>query len=270
MPFTVSHVAVAAPLARRGLIFSALVAGSIAPDLEYFFRLNTQSQWAHSFPGALLFPFPVALLGLWCFHAFLKQPLLALVPAPARRLLAPYAGSFSFGPARRFGLIVVSLGIGIGVHLFLDSITHDYGAIAQRSVWLQQPLFRNDAQSFLVCDACQALASILMLLALVWQYWRWSSRQRPPSGGLETPTGERDRLLTLYLGIIAVAVIAGLVFAHAHVPELSDPKAYRRFISRMAVASIDTAFVGALLAGQYLLRRRPDAWATASADDAGA
>ena len=32
MPFTVSHAAVAAPLARRGLIFSALVVGSIAPD----------------------------------------------------------------------------------------------------------------------------------------------------------------------------------------------------------------------------------------------
>ncbi len=43
MPWTVSHPAAAAPFARWGLVLSALVVGSMAPDFVYFRK--ERSQW---------------------------------------------------------------------------------------------------------------------------------------------------------------------------------------------------------------------------------
>ena len=73
MPFTLSHAAVAAPLARRGLILSAVAIGSMTPDFEYFLRLSMNSRWSHSLPGVLTFCLPVSILVLWLFHGYMMQ-----------------------------------------------------------------------------------------------------------------------------------------------------------------------------------------------------
>lgn len=257
MPFTLSHAALAAPLARRGLVFSAVVAGSIAPDLEYFLRLNTNSLWAHTYPGALLFPLPAALLALWCFHTCLKQPLLALLPPAHRTLLEPYAGPFAFLPLRRFGHIVLSAAIGIVVHLFLDSMTHDYGIVVRHWPRLSKPLFHYGTQSFLVCDAGQVMASVGLLLVLIWQYARLFARGRSPRAIPMAEFLECRGMLPLYVTLALVALAAGAVFAGMHVPHIVDARTLRRFLGRMTVAGIDTAVLGAVLVGRYLLRGRP-------------
>jgi membrane-bound metal-dependent hydrolase YbcI (DUF457 family) len=256
MPFTLSHVAVAAPLARRGLVFSALVAGSIAPDLEYFLRLTTQSQWAHSFPGALLFPFPAALVALGCFHAFLKRPLLALLPAAQRRVLEPYAGPFAFRPARRAACVAFSLALGVGLHLLLDSVTHDYGLVARHCAWLQKPLFHSMPRNLLVCDALQVLASAGMLLILAAQYVRLFAGEQGVFRLRAAQSKDYRQIAFAYALITLAAVAAGLAFAHAHVPRIESLHGVRRFMGFAVVAGIDTAFLGAVLAGHVLLRAR--------------
>src|SRR5581483_12465816 len=49
VPFTLAHPAAVLPLRRRGLVFSALVVGSMAPDFEYFFGLKRPI--SHTMPG---------------------------------------------------------------------------------------------------------------------------------------------------------------------------------------------------------------------------
>src|SRR5215467_12574272 len=44
VPFTFSHPAAVLPLARRGLVFSALVVGSMAPDFPYFVQMSAKNQ----------------------------------------------------------------------------------------------------------------------------------------------------------------------------------------------------------------------------------
>lgn len=136
MPFTACHAAVAAPLARRGLVLSALAVGSMAPDFEFFLRLSLVSRWGHSPAGIALFSLPAGLAALWLFHAVLKAPLLALLPPSLRAALAPGA-QFAFGPPRRFARIVASLAIGSLTHALFDSITHEADPAVQLIPWLR-------------------------------------------------------------------------------------------------------------------------------------
>ncbi|RKZ85433.1 MAG: hypothetical protein DRR19_16380 [Candidatus Parabeggiatoa sp. nov. 1] len=61
MPFTLSHPAAAVPLARGGLVLSALVVGSMSPDFLYFLCLSTQYQFGHTFIGVFVFDIPTGL-----------------------------------------------------------------------------------------------------------------------------------------------------------------------------------------------------------------
>ncbi|MBW4719124.1 DUF4184 family protein [Saccharothrix obliqua] len=124
MPFTVSHIAAALPLARRPLVASALVAGSMAPDIPYFVLLYPGGgEYTHTWWGVFLVDTPIALVALAFYRFFLHEPLLALAPATTRAKLA-------WQPAPRFtAATAVSAAIGCVTHFVWDAFTHpgDWG-----------------------------------------------------------------------------------------------------------------------------------------------
>jgi hypothetical protein len=127
MPFTPSHAAAVLPLralCRRGwLCWSALVVGSITPDLEYLLLLRGYSRWGHTFAGTFYFCLPVGLLALLLFDCFAKRRWLLLLPAAARRRWA--AAAFEAPSLRAwFSSIPLSILIGSWSHLLWDSFTH--------------------------------------------------------------------------------------------------------------------------------------------------
>src|ERR1700690_4154573 len=124
MPFTPAHIAAVLPFRRSRLIWSALVVGAIAPDLEYFLRMSPQDRYGHTLAGLFLFTLPMGLLILWLFHAYVKAPFIELMPKGLEQRLADCAGKFRFGGAPRFALVVASMLVGIGTHLIWDSFTH--------------------------------------------------------------------------------------------------------------------------------------------------
>jgi hypothetical protein len=67
---------------------------------------------------------PVALLVLWAFHSFVKQPAAMLLPEAVRRRLPDTSDKFRFGGPARFLLIIASILVGIATHLLWDSFTH--------------------------------------------------------------------------------------------------------------------------------------------------
>ncbi len=66
MPSPLAHPAAAVPFTKAGMVFSALVIGSIAPDFWYIIRVGP-SYFAYTLTGLLLFDVPVGLVLLMAF-----------------------------------------------------------------------------------------------------------------------------------------------------------------------------------------------------------
>lgn len=140
MPITFAHPTAAIPFTRLGMPLSALVVGSMMPDLPYFLHLSTGAGYAHTPRGLVTFCLPVGFVTLWVFHTMLKRPLLSLAPPAHRRRLALAAQEFRFLPLSR--LIVASFAVLLGAvtHVVWDSFTHSNGWMVQRMSLLTHPL----------------------------------------------------------------------------------------------------------------------------------
>lgn len=244
MPFTVSHCAVAAPLARRGLIMSAVVVGSMAPDFLFYLRLSTNSNWGHYPDGIILCTLPMALVVLWCFHALIKRPLLTLVPRAHCRRLLPYAGEFKFRPLKRFLLILASVMTGIFTHLLLDSFTHDYGLLTARIPFLRSTVVWIYGRGMPLYDLLQILLSFGLLLVILAQYARWFFLNRT-GASLATFLDFRTHL-PLYIVLILLAAIPAVMYAYAGGALISDLRTLRIFAGRLILVLISLLVVEVL------------------------
>jgi hypothetical protein len=238
MPFTVSHAAAVLPFARRRLVLSALVVGSMAPDFEYLLRLSLVSRWGHTLPGIFFFSLPVGLLVLWMFHALFKQPLLTLLPTAHRLRLESLAGPFPCRPVSRFLLSVASLLLGILSHVLLDSFTHPDGLMVQALPALQAQVFSVAGWGVRRYQLLQYSLSVAGAAWLAWRYWQWyRATPTPPaatcSGFVLSPAarlhalawfvytaalaGTLRGLLALppALTLASLRLVAGLAFATA-------------------------------------------------------
>lgn len=174
MPFTISHIAAVIPLNRKGLLASALVIGSMMPDLAYFVHFEGFNRYlGHSILGLFTFCLPVGLIILLIFQKFLKRPLFALLPASHQGRLLPYLQVF---PHKSSVLIIrslVSVGIGSLSHLAWDSFTHNHGFIVQNVAALRQPILGIAGTSIYAFSLLQHGSTVLGLAALVLWYLGW-------------------------------------------------------------------------------------------------
>jgi hypothetical protein len=172
-----SHPAAVIPLARGRLVPSALVVGSMAPDVPYFFAMGDLRGATHDPVG--IFTVDLVLgLGLFAaFHLVWKRPLVVLAPEWARRRVA--------GPANGFGRSMIpwvlpSLLVGTLTHVFWDAFTHRYHGFAEWLPWLVTTSFAGmEAYRWLQYGSGLGGAAII-----VWWSYRWIRRapvaQEPP------------------------------------------------------------------------------------------
>lgn len=207
MPFTLSHPAAVLPFGRTKLVFSALIAGALAPDIGYFLTFSSQHAESHSLTGLFLICLPAGLLMLLVFHKLMKAPLLALPPASHQERLYPYAQGFHFLPVSRFGLIVISLLIGSLSHLIWDSFTHQTGWVVQRVAALEgtlRPFHHYPVYKFL-----QHSSGVLGLAILVLAYHRWYREAK--SSAVTRPRMTSATRLTIAFVMLAGAILAALL-----------------------------------------------------------
>ena len=125
MPFTLAHPAVVLPLPRllrRTVLLSALVVGSVVPDLWYVLPGFGRSD-GHSLKGLLHFCLPVGLV-LWLYwRLLLARAVTWLFPPRVREHLDPFVRS----PWRWSDILTAPLSIVIGAlsHIGWDFLTHD-------------------------------------------------------------------------------------------------------------------------------------------------
>lgn len=193
MPFTLSHPAAVLPFLRRGrargpLVASALVAGSLAPDVPYFadsllrgafgYGAVTHSPWAVPTVDVAI---AAALAAGW--HGLLREPLTALLPDrwadAVEALTQRRKGRLR---ARDAGWFALSAALGAATHVGWDSFTHhdragvrllpvldrtldgrplhhwlQYGSSAVALVWLAGYAVRTTRRAALAGEPAQAL-----------------------------------------------------------------------------------------------------------------
>lgn len=251
MPFTLSHPLAVVPLRRTGLVYSALIIGSMSPDFEYMLRpfedtlpLNLDSHASHTFTGLFAICLPASLAWLWLWHELLKRPLLELAPESHRLRLAPLTGEFSFGPWRRFLLICVSILIGAATHMIWDSFTHSWGWPVQHWAFLQDRVSLLGISSKPVHRWLQHGSGILGLLALTLIYLQWIRHATPAKDDRgRIPPSTRVRLLLIGA---AIALICGMTFAWFRSPPAKLDH-IRGFVVRTAVVAMAMTVMQAIL-----------------------
>jgi hypothetical protein len=252
MPFTLSHAAAALPLRRMKLVPSALAVGTFAPDLEYFARLSPSDGYGHTLPGTFLLTLPLALLTLWLFHAFVKGPVVAMLPEGFRRRLSPYLGRFRLGGVARFGWIVLSLLVGIATHLLWDSFTHRNTWLYRRWPLLQEKVTGLPFGSIPVYKILQHGSTLVGMVALALWVVHWYRDTEPA----HEPSVGPARMRVVTLAVILLVAVAGAAAWAAFVVGLPTQQiSIARFSGVLVVTLIALLWWQFVLWGMVTARR---------------
>jgi hypothetical protein len=247
VPLTFAHPAAAIPLQRllgRAGVVSALVVGSVVPDLHYFVPLPVSREATHSPAGLLWFCLPVGLLTYQAFHRALAQPLLALLPDAWQSRLAPLLDARARRPAAPVWAVAVSILAGALTHVTWDLFTHGTDPVVEALPFLGVRLATVSGYPLYVHRVLLHGSSLIGLALLAWWTARWLRRAEP---GARAP---EPRLRPALRGAILAGLVAAAAFAA--LPELQPPaRITLRSLQRLVVEASTPAFatlgVGTLL-----------------------
>lgn len=170
MPYVFAHPAVALPLygcmGRFGIL-SALVIGTLVPDLWYLAPSFLNRDASHSGPGLLLFCLPVGMCLYVLFHRLLKQPLLALLRRPPVANLDNQVETTGQKPSRL--AVPVSLMAGSASHILWDAFTHEDGFVVESLAYLRLRLATFGDYELFAYSALQHLSTALGVAVVV--FW---------------------------------------------------------------------------------------------------
>ncbi len=246
MPFTGSHVAAVLPVVGVGLPVSALVVGSMSPDLPYY---APQGPWmaiagggaTHSLAGVVLWAplWGLAVLALW--HGLVARPAVAAAPeALRRRLPAPATLRDRMGSPRLLGLTYLALVLGALTHVAWDAFTHEGRWGAEHLAFLESPVtwlpFDRPGYAW-----AQEASTVLGLAVLAWWLARWWRRTPPATSSSEAALSPATRRNAL-AAVAGVGVIAGswVALRHLHVDDGLGSTAFHAITRGVAAASAVT------------------------------
>ena len=195
MPIPIAHPAAILPLRRfcpKYLSLSALILGSIAPDLAYsiddlnqfsrtikfifgktaanFQCVRASWEWddfSHTFLGGLLFCLPLSLAIIGLFR-WLRLDLVEMLPNPHRHALRPLCVQ-----KHSFRVQVVSLLVGILLHIAWDSFTNGGRWLGQHWYFLHTELFTIGTNKIELYRAFWMISSFGGTAVLIGAYWHF-------------------------------------------------------------------------------------------------
>ncbi|MDA0137664.1 DUF4184 family protein [Solirubrobacter deserti] len=204
MPFTFSHPAAVVPLLRVGLVPSALVIGSMAPDVPYYLPGSPiSSAHTHSLLGVVAADLALGAILFVVWHALLAPAAVALAPTALRDRLAPDLPV----PLRRHTawLVLVSLAVGALTHVVWDAFTHPGRWGSERIGWLNE-----EHGPLLGTTWLQHGSGGLGLLVLLGVLARWWWRTPPQPGRQRVPALDRPTALRVIAAVLAAGALGGL------------------------------------------------------------
>jgi len=186
VPFTGSHPAAVLTFPRTPLPPSALVLGSMAPDLPYYLPFP-QAYATHTALAVVTSDLVLGGLAWALWHGLLVAPALATAPAPLRTRLA---GRVRPGlrprirSARECLLVVAALVLGAATHVLWDEWTHPRRWGTEHVPWLAQTWGLLPGYRWL--QYASGVVGGAILLAWLVRWWR----RTPPAA---TATGRAGR-----------------------------------------------------------------------------
>jgi hypothetical protein len=216
VPFTLSHPAIVLPIARRPFVPSALVAGSIAPDLPYYLGLSAWSPFGvptHAAMGVVTVDVGLAVALLVVFHLLVERPLIELAPDLVRdRVLWAVRSQGRWRP-RDLVWTVPSAIVGGASHVLWDAFTHASGPGVEWFPALADPLVGGLAGYKVAQYASGLLGALCIgLWALRW-YPGAPLPPHPRSPGL----AGRVRA-AVFGGLLVLTLVGGVVGATIWLP----------------------------------------------------
>jgi len=214
MPFMFAHPAVAVPLCSRlgrvGVL-SALVMGSMAPDMHYFLPFPVDRTESHSLLGLLWFCLPVGFAMYLVFHLVLKLPLFLLLPPAVAGRLAPFVSARSLLPKSSWAAVVVSLGVGALTHLAWDAFTHSNGLGTRVLPMLHAHLFfvgRYDVHLYQVVQHVSSVTGVALLGLWSWRWLRAAPMHAVQTVPFAPSARQRAAIVSFLFGVVGLLAVA--------------------------------------------------------------
>lgn len=132
MPLTLSHPAAVLPLRGLGLPVTALVAGSMVPDIPLFLGWHRGYQVTHSLVGVVTVDAIVTMLVVALWFGVVRDVLVDLTPDAVRSRLVPHVRLSE----RQWLLAPVAAALGALTHVVWDTFTHPARWGSDRVGWL--------------------------------------------------------------------------------------------------------------------------------------
>jgi hypothetical protein len=224
--------------------------GSLSPDFEYLIRLRAITTISHTWTGVIIFDLPFTIIAALLFYAFIKEPLIAHLPAPLdARFAAGHDGAWNRAPGpmlSRFSIFLVSALIGIISHILWDGFTHADDIFVRRwpMLWQVTPIL--DLPLYDLLQYVSSIAGIAAVVIAIVSY-------RPPQTVSITPPIQplKARAKIFYwLAVVVGALACGLLRCY-FLPGLG----WFELLVEFVVAMMSGAIVS-LAAASLLLRNR--------------
>jgi hypothetical protein len=221
MPFTFAHPAAVVPLARplaRWLgshgVLSALVVGSMTPDIAFLLPIGVSRAQSHSVSGLLWCCLPVGLFVFLVFHLLLKRPLIHVLPPHGFARLHQYAHPGEAVSWRLLPSILLCLLIGAITHLVWDSFTHRGSYGVQALPFLRMHLFTGGGFWVYLYTALQWISSVIGLGLLAWWAWRWlRATPAPDDGPASTVSGPQRYAVFAFVACVSAAMGVAQIYS---------------------------------------------------------
>lgn len=230
MPFTFSHPALVLPVnyfLKKRTSVTALIAGSIVPDFEYFIRDFHRSHYSHTWAGLFYIDLPAGLFLCFLYHNLVRTPLYLHAPLFLKRRMVPFQ-SFHWNRWFRaeWPAVLACILIGAFSHLVWDKFTHRSVPLVQAASGFKNFVSGTDRHMtyFLFWDISSFLGGFFVLYAL------WLL---PPA---EVPANRNSRRYWLCL-LGSMLLLFGLQLPFAHLRALDD----------MVIRCIDALLLGLVL-----------------------
>ncbi|RKR83111.1 uncharacterized protein DUF4184 [Mucilaginibacter gracilis] len=202
MPLTFSHPAIVLPLSylpKRWVSLTGLIAGSVAPDFEYFFRMKVESIYSHTWLGLLWFDLPVSLMLVFIYHDVVKAQFIANLPVALTSRFSQYI-SFNWNKyfIKNIPVVTLSIMVGCASHLFWDSFTHASGYFV--ILWnMSTPvsLFSVQLPLYKIIQHLSTLLGGLVIIAAIYKM---------PTGNLRLKSNKAFYWLTV-IGVTCTVIV---------------------------------------------------------------
>lgn len=231
MPFTFSHPAAILPfqlLFGRKVSLTALVAGSIVPDFEYFIRINHQSFYSHTLAGLFWVDLPAGILLCFAYHHLVRHALFAHAPAFLQKRMAPYQHiRWNRQFKARWPVITLCVFAGSLTHLVWDEVIH------QSIPFIQSMADYPDYATFRIREVAYLLVWLLHTLIggflVLFGFWQLPSAEMPRG---------RQAFYPFWLCLLATAVVLFVFqFYHASI----------RIIDNIAIFGINAFLLSSII-----------------------